>query len=56
MSFDVMGPDAYKLPEGVMVLSNIYVGARLGGQLSRLTELGRTWSRADPARGRRPAR
>ncbi len=27
MSFDVMGPDAYKLPEGVMVLSNIYVGA-----------------------------
>jgi ABC-type polysaccharide/polyol phosphate transport system ATPase subunit len=27
MSFDVMGPDAYNLPEGVMVLSNIYVGA-----------------------------
>ena len=27
MSFDVMGPDAYSLPEGVMVLSNIYVGA-----------------------------
>jgi len=27
MSFDVMGPDAYSLPEGVMVMSNIYVGA-----------------------------
>lgn len=27
MSFDVTGPDAYNLPEGVMVLSNIYVGA-----------------------------
>jgi hypothetical protein len=26
-SFDVMGPDAYNLPEGVMVVSNIYVGA-----------------------------
>jgi len=27
MSFDVSGPDADKLPEGVMVMSNIYVGA-----------------------------
>ena len=27
MSFDVMGPAAYNLPEGVMVLSHIYVGA-----------------------------
>lgn len=27
MSFDVMGPDAYSLPEGVMVMTNIYVGA-----------------------------
>jgi hypothetical protein len=27
MSFDVMGPDAYNLPEGVMVQTNIYVGA-----------------------------
>ncbi len=27
MSFDVMGPDSYKLPEGVMVLSPVYVGA-----------------------------
>jgi len=27
MSFDCMGPDAYSLPEGVMVMSNIYVGA-----------------------------
>ncbi len=27
MSFDVMGPDFYNLPEGVMVLSPVYVGA-----------------------------
>jgi lipopolysaccharide transport system ATP-binding protein len=27
MSFDVMGPDSYTLPEGVMVLSPVYVGA-----------------------------
>jgi ABC-type polysaccharide/polyol phosphate transport system ATPase subunit len=27
MSFDVMGPDFYKVPEGVMVLSPVYVGA-----------------------------
>lgn len=27
MSFDVMGPEPYNLPEGVMVVSNIYVGA-----------------------------
>ena len=26
-SFDVMGPDAYSLPEGVMVMSPVYVGA-----------------------------
>ena len=26
-SFDVMGPDLPKLPEGVMVLSPVYVGA-----------------------------
>jgi lipopolysaccharide transport system ATP-binding protein len=27
MSFDVMGPDSYNLPEGVMVMSPVYVGA-----------------------------
>ncbi|MBF6555670.1 MAG: ATP-binding cassette domain-containing protein [Acidimicrobiales bacterium] len=27
MSFDVMGPDFIKLPEGVMVMSNVYVGS-----------------------------
>jgi hypothetical protein len=27
MSFDVMGPDSYSLPEGVMVMSPVYVGA-----------------------------
>jgi ABC-type polysaccharide/polyol phosphate transport system ATPase subunit len=27
MSFDVMGPDLYRLPEGVMVMSPVYVGA-----------------------------
>jgi lipopolysaccharide transport system ATP-binding protein len=27
MSFDVMGPDSYTLPEGVMVMSPVYVGA-----------------------------
>jgi ABC-2 type transport system ATP-binding protein len=27
MSFDVMGPDSFALPEGVMVLSPVYVGA-----------------------------
>lgn len=27
MSFDVMGPDSFILPEGVMVLSPVYVGA-----------------------------
>jgi lipopolysaccharide transport system ATP-binding protein len=27
MSFDVMGPDSFNLPEGVMVLSPVYVGA-----------------------------
>jgi ABC-type polysaccharide/polyol phosphate transport system ATPase subunit len=27
MSFDVMGPDSYNLPEGVMVLSPVFVGA-----------------------------
>jgi len=27
MSFDVMGPDSYILPEGVMVMSPVYVGA-----------------------------
>ncbi|MBV8464119.1 MAG: ABC transporter ATP-binding protein [Acidimicrobiales bacterium] len=27
MSFDVMGPDLYGVPEGVMVLSPVYVGA-----------------------------
>ncbi len=27
MSFDVMGPDSFKPPEGVMVLSPVYVGA-----------------------------
>lgn len=27
MSFDVMGPDKYVLPEGVMVMSPVYVGA-----------------------------
>ncbi len=26
-SFDVMGPDSYSLPEGVMVMSPVYVGA-----------------------------
>ncbi|MHB8430924.1 MAG: ABC transporter ATP-binding protein [Acidimicrobiales bacterium] len=27
LSFDVMGPDSYELPEGVMVMSPVYVGA-----------------------------
>ena len=27
MSFDVMGPDFIRLPEGVMVMSNVYVGS-----------------------------
>jgi hypothetical protein len=27
LSFDVMGPDSYNLPEGVMVMSPVYVGA-----------------------------
>jgi lipopolysaccharide transport system ATP-binding protein len=27
MSFDVMGPDFVRLPEGVMVMSNVYVGS-----------------------------
>ncbi len=27
MSFDVMGPDSYRLPEGVMVMSPVFVGA-----------------------------
>lgn len=30
LSFDVMGPDSYSLPEGVMVMSPVFVGADWG--------------------------